>query len=307
MSANDRLTLCAQGVFGKPVVTNEQLRSQVRIPCPASREEIIRVAESAQYGYWLFENERWVAVMWPRQIDHPHRWFTRRLQVTEAVDQLKQYSEVKGSRWLTAGEVKQIHEAVRRQVRTPSVGVVKAGSLSYVAEIEMRLVLDCHRFKDDEDSIVGVWGARNGYSRLIYGEKIANGFALLWDSPLIPARAWTLEYNDMDGDGIEEILVHSRFGSKRDVALSVFNTKGEELSRQSDDCLMEWGCDDEEGCGCPIVGLDASFERQPGGKKDIVLQLETASDVAKIERYRLVAGRYVKDKARATPTGSSSK
>lgn len=293
MSDADRFTLCAQGVFGKPVVVNNQLAQLGHIPCPASREQIVQVSESEQYRHWLFENERWVAFMWTSQIDHPQPWFRRRLDVKETVNQLKEYGDVPGSRWFTADEVKQIQDAVRRQVRTTPNGVIREGFLTYTAEIGVRLLLDCHRLRKDRESIVGAWD-----SRLIYGEKTAKGFELLWDSPVLPFERATIEYNDMDGDGVEEILVYSKFGrydaGRFNVALTIFNTKGQELSRQDDDCLIPAGSDaTEEGAGCPIVGLDATFERQPDGRKDIVLQRGAGEGEVKIERYRLIGGRYV--------------
>jgi hypothetical protein len=248
----------AQRVFGKPVILNNHLPELARIRCPASREEIVQVAESEHYRHWLFENERWVALMWTSQVDHPHPWFRRRLQVNETVNQLKEYGEVPIAP-ANGEEVKQIQDAVREHVRTPPNGVIREGFLTYTADLEMRLVLDCHRLRKDKESIIGVWGYSGGYNRLIYGEKTVKGFELLWDSPLISCASWTSEYNDMDGDGVEEILVFSRFG-KYDVALSMFNTKGQELSRQDDDCSIPSGfAKTEEGNSCPIVGLDATF------------------------------------------------
>lgn len=104
--------------------------------------------------------------------------------------------------------------------------------------------------------------------RLVYGEEGPRGTVkLLWDSPLFVARYLGLSFDDLDGDGFQEILLNSGFpaGMRDAVALTVFDHKGRELTRQQK-CMQPESYDFWPGYDtCPIVGeaIDFSYSNSP--------------------------------------------
>lgn len=125
----------------------------------------------------------------------------------------------------------------------------------------------------------GDWAADG---RIVYGEQKADGsFQLLWDSPIVVARLAQISFLDVDGDGIEEIVLHSSYpAGMRDLsALSAFDLQGNELTRDltstvgSDKphCAIPYlyGYSAADGA-CPMVGEGVDFDYSTGPPYDIV-------------------------------------
>jgi hypothetical protein len=140
-------------------------------------------------------------------------------------------------------------------------------------------------------SAFALWGYPNGWRRLIYGELVNGRFELKWDSPILCGYRPALRFEDVDGDGTEEIAVLSTFG-RHDMMMSIFSVKGEELTRQPQ-CVTDW-TDKEHGIACPVVAEDISFENGAGGRKDIVVEGSGEG----LYRLSLDGGRYKRMEAR---------
>lgn len=104
-----------------------------------------------------------------------------------------------------------------------------------------------------------------------------------------------LGYKDMDGDGVEEILLWSELlpASKQ---LMILDRTGREITRQLQ-CETGIGYNAESGL-CPIVGGGMHIEApDPHGRRDILVddwigQPRDDVDDAPPQRFRLVDGRY---------------
>src|SRR5207249_2605810 len=103
-----------------------------------------------------------------------------------------------------------------------------------------------------------------------------------------------LGYKDVDGDGVQEILLWSDHGNARDPThmLSILTRDGTELTRQ-DDCRLDTPLWDKAGSLCPIVGDSMELVRGNGRTTDILVKGLLSDRTPKTYRYRLVAGHYV--------------
>jgi tetratricopeptide (TPR) repeat protein len=105
--------------------------------------------------------------------------------------------------------------------------------------------------------------------RLIFGVMDGASVTLLWDSPVLEVRTATgapnLQFQDVDGDGIKEILVRADYPAGRTdegavvwTMLTIFSRTGEELSRQ--DCKLPDGFGAYGDAACPIVGEELRLQ-----------------------------------------------
>ena len=142
-----------------------------------------------------------------------------------------------------------------------------------------------HTKKDGPASLVllmseaGDWAADG---RIVYGEQQGNGsFRLLWDSPVVVAKLAQISFQDVDGDGVEEIVLRSSYpAGMRDLeAMSVFDLQGNELTRNlastvgsvKPHCAIPdlYGYSPADGA-CPIVGEGVDFDYSSGPPYDII-------------------------------------
>ena len=93
---------------------------------------------------------------------------------------------------------------------------------------------------------------------------------------------------DLDHDGVKEIIASARYGQGR-FALMVFDSRGRELSRQSECGGIDLLALDAENGVCPMTGEDATFDEQANGTMDIVV-----ADWNGERRFSLVKGRLVR-------------
>lgn len=141
-----------------------------------------------------------------------------------------------------------------------------------------------HAKKDDPASLVLLMSEAAdwaGDGRLVYGEQQGDGsFQLLWDSPIVVARLAQISFLDVDGDGIEEIVLRSSYpAGMRDLeAMYVFDIHGSELTRTlttavetvKPHCAIPdlYGYSAADGA-CPIVGDSVDFDYSHGPPYDI--------------------------------------
>ena len=201
-------------------------------------------------------------------------------------------------RELSSSELARVQKEVLDKARL--VPVFQAGGESLdiaTATFPIRMEIYVRHLKPGSlaSLIVVVRGEENvANGRLVYGEEGPAGtFKLLWDSPLFVARYLDLSFDDIDGDGFQEIILKSRFpaGMRDAAALTVFNRRGDELTRQ-ERCMQPEGYDFWPSHDtCPIVGDEVDFRYSNSPPFDIV-----ASNVfytRKVGVFRLKGGRYL--------------
>ena len=120
-----------------------------------------------------------------------------------------------------------------------------------------------------------------------------NPVACYWDSPLLKALFWGLGYEDLDGDGVKEIVFRSDL-SKEGRFYSIFDTAGHELSRQKVCERDSLDMYDEATGVCAILcrGLDI---QSPGrdGKRDLLVYGAPDAKGDKPVRLHLTGGRFL--------------
>lgn len=145
-----------------------------------------------------------------------------------------------------------------------------------------------HTRKDGPASLVLLMGERaaaddywDATGRIVYGEQQGNGaFQLLWDSPIVLARGGQISFQDVDGDGLEEIVLRSSYpaGMRDLMAMSVFDLHGNELTRNlttvgnvKPHCAVPdlYGYSAADGA-CPIVAEGVDFDYSHGPPYDII-------------------------------------
>jgi len=301
----DRFLLCARAAFQKPVYTTiHGPWFDADMSCSSEREEIIRELQDRKIP--AFENDSAILLlpsgMRPDigitdRYGHKVTWhkFEINVHVGSFGDTLPQ-----GSRPLRKDERDRVAKAILDQALPPPLVPAYADVADDSGEMTVDLFLDAHHLSTDTESVVAVFGA-GGATRLAYGELIHGTYRMLWDTPLLGPDV-DVSYNDVNGDGIQEIVAQwtESGGSVSYEALAVFNSKGEELTRQ-EECYPRPHAEPAQ-FACPIWGSDIEFEKNSSGKYDI---LEVPNDQANPEdaaRFTLVDGRYIRSKKLNGPT-----
>ncbi len=149
--------------------------------------------------------------------------------------------------------------------------------------------------KPNSQAVVGLLGGRdNGAKRLVYGEIQKGKYQMRWDSPLLETGSGPkLEYVDVDGDGVPEIVLRWFEGNYPTAALVIFDTLGNELTRLESCDEITPGMHRIGGTACPLYG--ATLDEPKNGKRDILVW--ESNDLKKPVRYALIDGRYVSETA----------
>jgi hypothetical protein len=199
-----------------------------------------------------------------------------------------------------------LRDQILEQVRFVPVFEPRTQSENEVAQMAFTLrVYVRHIRKDGPPSVVILLkGAEDTDvdGRIVCGQQQGDGsFQLLWDSPIVIAKLAAISFLDVDGDGVEEIVLHSAYpAGMRDLeAMSVFDIRGNELTRYltsivesaNPRCAVPdlYGYSAADGA-CPIVADAVDFDYSHGPPYDIVgaatytLRNNHYVDVRKIRR-----------------------
>jgi Tfp pilus assembly protein PilF len=279
ITADERFLLCAREVLGKPVL---EIMS-VSAPCPDTSENLKKSLQ--KQGVSIFEQSDFI-YLWPSTDFSPKSGMKWR-HVSIDLDPRDDFAATPGCRKLTSDEMDDITDRVLQEVRMVSVDVTYLHPEPGTDTVSAPLIVSmgaCH-FKPNTESIVGQLVGEGGNHRLFFGEIKDGKPVVLWDSP--PVDGWIERLQDMDGDGIPEILVTNRSGRQNAECLTVYDINGSDLTRHAD----------ADGAGC-VIGLENEFEKRPDGKMDILAwSPNEASTEGHPYRYTLVNGHYVLQKS----------
>jgi hypothetical protein len=289
----DRVLLCARATFQKPVyMTLEGPWFDASMRCSSDRSELLQELREKEVG--AFENESAVLLLPPGiRPDSLSRdsikW--HKFSVTTRVSTLEDLTPP-GSRMLSKEEQNAIAKVILEEAVLPPLAPGFAEVAGDTGEMEVALLLDAHHLSPQRESVVALFGPLGASVRLVYGELVHGTYRILWDTPLVGGSNVTLSYEDVDADGIPEIVLRWTEAGGNVVydAISVFNAKGEELTRQQE-CYPSPRAESAQ-FACAIWGTDIRFEKAPSGKYDILDVPSAATDPQDAERYTLVDGHY---------------
>jgi hypothetical protein len=293
----DRYLLCIRTILGKPVYRDPaSFLRQSGFRCPASREELVKDLTTREEV--LAEDEK-LAFIFPRRLlrnlgpEGPTVAWKR----LELVPEPRNFRGIPGTRELSTVELQQIGQKTLAQVRPTPVVAHARPDADGVVRVEYQLRLTAARLgQTAAESIVGILGQPNGAGRVVYGELRNGSYTVRWDSPVINALMFEMGFEDMDGDGVKDILLVSRWGRNGDFTmLSILETEGRELTRQKT-CVFDnlWSYEDD-GVVCPIVAREIIIDdpRAPTGTRDLLVNQSDAQTDPGVFRYALRGGRYV--------------
>jgi hypothetical protein len=283
---------CAEKVLHKHVLLHPNLPLREVTPlCTNQSGDELRASLKAN-SVAVKEDESWAYLLparyfgpWESYTPEGEKlhWKTFHVEVSIANADLKdQQTEIE----LKPAALSKLKEQVVGQARLIPVFEPHTQSEGEVAEIGIAIrAYVRHAKKDAPASLVllvseaGDWAADG---RIVYGEQQGDGgFQLLWDSPIVVARLAQISFLDVDGDGVEEVVLRSSYpAGMRDLeAMSVFDLHGNELTRHltgavesgKPHCAIPdlYGYSAADGA-CPIVAEGVDFDYSQGPPFDIV-------------------------------------
>jgi hypothetical protein len=300
MSADDRFALCAREVFGKPVLRDRwRPWPDASIPCPASKDAIR--AALVRVHQRLLEFDTFVFTVAERRLGPALNPIVEYLQLhwerMELAEPIGWWGAPQPPPW-PAEELQRVGREMLRVARPVPLLTPSDGDRAGVATVYRPVSIDVHQIAPGRERVIGVlWNDERrmgGEARLVYGERRDGALELLWDSPLFRAEHLLLGYNDMDRDGVEEILISDGLEG---ASLVVFTIAGDELSRQGW-CRPDVGVlpvsHPWDANVCPIIAEDIQIDGEVSGPKQLLVTnpYEWYGGRPRTFRYRLIDGRY---------------
>jgi hypothetical protein len=270
MSKSETIQSCAAQAFGHPVVLSDMAPLlEHEVSCSTPPEELADLLRLS--GFAVFESDEWVYLIPLGQAAGPNRviqW--NRFEIAPMLGNLEAAALTTA---LKDADLQKLWRLIRSSVRMVPVTV------SFLAQGPGgtgtgQMVLDASLVKmsDTLESVVGIVREPNGPGRVIVGRRSSDGFTISWDSPLLNTRDLAVGFEDVDGDGVREILVRSACCGLRPTgeALEIFSVEGDELTRQTD-CELDgnFKVAEKSSASCPVVGERLQLESGPGSTKAI--------------------------------------
>jgi hypothetical protein len=290
ISKSETIQLCAGQAFGRPVVLSyfAPLLTQ-EIPCSTPPEELADILRRS--GFAVFQSAEWVYLIPLGHAVGPNRTIEwDRFEIKPMTGNL-------GAAAITTAlkdtELQELWRLVRSSVRMVPVTVSFAGKTG-VGEITLDASLV--KLSGTLELVVGVARQANSPGRVIVGRRSSDGFTIAWDSPLLNTSNLAVGFEDVDGDGVREILVRFSCCDLRPSgeALVIFSADGDELTRQNDCVLDGIRVEEQSSASCPVVGTNLRLESGPDSTKAIAgYSLATDASRAHPVRYVLKNRRFV--------------
>jgi hypothetical protein len=299
-----RFTACVENVLHKHVMLHPTLPlKEVVLLCTGQPQDVL-VAAFKQHGVALREDGDWAYLLsasyfgpWPSYAPESDKlkWAHFQVEVSaHSVDPKYHQNEVE----LSVAQLSKLKEQVLAQARLVPVFEPHTQSPNEIAKIAFDLqVLVRRTRKDAAASIVVLLREADDFSvagRIVYGEQQPDGsFKLVWDSPIVDARFPEVSFLDINGDGVEEIVLKAAYpaGMHDLEAITVFDIQGQELTRQSH-CFVPdlYGYSQDDG-SCPIVAESVDFDYSHGPPFDI--DASTTVRNGKDAVFKLLNNRFV--------------
>jgi hypothetical protein len=304
MSREQEFLLCAQKVLGKVVLWQGLFggpryeNTVPKVACPAGRDEFIAQLQKNE-GISVFEDGRFAfmvttaATRQGKPIIH-YAYEFKKLSISFEVHQAQRA----GSRKISDGQLQKIADAILHETRGVEVlwaigNSPEADCMTTKQEIHVRLEVEARQLsKTGPESVIAALRTSpcdddsdaqpmyfTSVTRLIYGEIKNGGYEMKWDSPLVYAPSDWISYQDLNGDGIDEIVLWppngdeiKQWNDQDDYAYQggavAFDREGNELTRGKfcKEYMGHW-----EERACPIFAKHAEFVPAKGsGRKDMV-------------------------------------
>jgi hypothetical protein len=261
-SPADRFVACVARTLGTPVFAEPGVghRIKAEIPCDVTRDNV---------ATWVKDLDVTLASTPP---GHPAyllpsdylRGDSWRMRITWGVVSIATRFETvttsEDGRPVDAERVPVFGAQFLRDLRpAPLIAPWDPAQGTNTADVIYSIVMQQRRLRPDgPESVIALMGVDDGGPRRLgYGEIVDGALRILWDSPVFSGFRLGLGFDDVNGDGEEEIvLAHSEGANATGYGLIIFDRAGRELTRQegANECeRMAW---DRAGVVCPIYSVD---------------------------------------------------
>lgn len=291
LSDLDRSLACIERLHDRPVLRHSGLDNRLRIdPCPKDRAQLegvlarhgLRLFDAGDFGFLISSKflPPWppdLSPFWPRM-----KWSRVRATL-----------EVRPVEGLPEAQAEAIASRILKEARTIPLYTPEEPQTDGAVTIKVKLGFHVTRLKPGAPATILALLDQLPSStagRLVYGEMRNGKYEPLWDSPLFNANGG-ISFEDVDGDGWQEIVVESwRGGNHVYPGLVIFDRTGRELTRQTKCGTLNEGFDEIDGV-CAILGADISLSTNEQGPKEI--RVTDWDGDGKDHLFQLKDGRYV--------------
>jgi hypothetical protein len=309
LTKTDAFVLCAQRTFGKPIIVENYpvFGDRVKdLSCAARTGELVESLTSHRLK--VFEAGDWVFVMGSGGFDprvapeNPGRVQWTDVRVNPDIENYR-LVEV---RTLSDTELQRIGQTIFSGSRVIPVSVpldlraspiVRSSAEGDTMVVRPLLLLAARSLGHGAiESVVGLWlGAGGQPGRLVYGEMMNGRYEMLWDSPLFPVWQGNMFFADVNGDGVQEIVVRGLTGVGRDTDrwMTIFDIHGNELTRQRPCDVGDLFDYEPEGIACSIAARDVSLRPNSDGTKKEIWATDPPDLAPGTYRFRLEGGRFI--------------
>jgi hypothetical protein len=304
MSPRQEFLLCAQKVLRKTVLWQEIFNGRLdasnvpKVDCPMERGDFIAALQKNE-AISVFEDGRFAFLVQTgespqRQPNFLYDYKFKKLPIHLKVSR----RQSTGSRQLTEPDLQGIAVAILRDTRGVEVlwtigNSPEADCMSTSEEIHVQLEVEARRLgKTGPESVIAALRAspcdddseqRPMYfidvTRLIYGEIKNGSYEMKWDSPLLYAPNDWISYKDLNGDGVDEIVVWPPNGDEikqsNDMDTYVYQGGAVAFDREGNELTRGKFCSRYKGNSgdraCPILAKKVELTpAKNGGRVDIV-------------------------------------
>jgi hypothetical protein len=258
-SKADAVCACIDAITGSRVMFYSGFGGRfAALQCNPKQDRAQLIAGIEAQGFHVITNDGWILLV-PNEFYEEGQWpfrvFWRSLQV-----QIEIEPSPDSPQQISGEALKALKSALPAQARLIPVLATDGSLQEPAAVVSMRYQLYAFQKAPEKSVFVAILrqGEFEPYGRVIYGEILGNQINVQWDSPIVEVNSANVSFQDINGDGDDEIIIQSRaavdaHGGGWDV-LTIFDHLGREITRQPD---CKWMRNDAQlalAQACPIAG-----------------------------------------------------
>jgi hypothetical protein len=294
---SERVLACVRSVIGKEVYADGSAnRLLASVSCPQqSAAELLDAIKARDIT--IIEKADWVYLLPTRRLKNPTFTSYAAWSELQVVKTTINWTGIPHTRVLTDSEQAQVASVIFANTRTtPLITPFVAEADGKTATVEYPLRLVAVNLTPQVESVIGILGQPGAAARLVYGEMHDGRYEALWDSPVFSGLLLQMGFEDLNGDGVKEILLQANYGIEMNGMLfSALDRRGRELTRQAD-CVIDHSYAPENGL-CPVAAEHVQVQSARNGTRDLLVS-GRHEDLGEpkyrwTHRYTLRDGHYV--------------
>lgn len=264
-SRADAIATCIDAVMGSRTMFYNSFGGRfAKLQCDPKEDRAQLIAGIEAQGFHVIMNDGW-ALLVPNEFFEEGQWPFRvswqSLQVQIDIEPSPNNSEK-----IPAEALKELKNALPAEARLIPALDNDSNPEGSTAVVVLRYQLYVFKKAPDRSVFVAVLrqGEFESYGRIIYGEVLGNQINVQWDSPIIEVHSADVSFQDVNGNGEDEIIIQARAGVGAHgggwEVLTIFDHLGREITRQPNCKWMRNDADLALAQACPIVGTSVQLK-----------------------------------------------